>query len=501
MRKFILSFAFISLAIAQSVAQNNAIKLKPVDGQGFLVLDDNIEVGVDHWLVLIQTRVENSDGSVSFITKQKIELHKTNYLKIIDEYRFDPETYVTIEGMAADGTIIHTGTPEAIGDTPPGFEACKWSCNGLTYAYDLALISNAAQTQTSLKLEDGVDFVDPLSSSSIPFYQYMSSVTYFGPFCSSSDWFTYANSCAVNGVTIAGPFSADVNDQIYSGTGNLIIGPYYAVKKTRGPWSTPSNVQTNPLPYGPEACVSTLSDMIFTMNSAYYAPGDPLLSHYGLPELQCIPALGTTINAPGFDTDCLPQMLNFTIGIDGDIFDLLAAIEDCNTGSSPPFWWEDIDELMIDNLNTDNDDPIVINTDDLFDANGTYNPVAIAMDASLYAITIKRSDGAIIPLVKEVVKPIVSTMTESDFLDVLIYPNPILNEEFDIHLEADAKLKFNYVLYDFDGNEIYRKTFVVQKDHDRSHTIKPKDPIPTGVLINSFEFEDGSVLNFQTIKN
>ncbi len=69
-----------------------------------------------------------------------------------------------------------------------------------------------------------------------------------------------------------------------------------------------------------------------------------------------------------------------------------------------------------------------------------------------------------------------------------------------IHIEKLTS-KFDYVLLDFNGNELYRKTFVVQKDHSRVHVIKPKEDMPSGVLVNRFEFSDGSVKSFQTIKN
>ena len=53
---------------------------------------------------------------------------------------------------------------------------------------------------------------------------------------------------------------------------------------------------------------------------------------------------------------------------------------------------------------------------------------------------------------------------------------------------------------DFNGTVLYKKNFVLQKGHDRTHTIKVHDGIPSGILFHHFVFEDGSQISIETCK-
>lgn len=110
------------------------------------------------------------------------------------------------------------------------------------------------------------------------------------------------------------------------------------------------------------------------------------------------------------------------------------------------------------------------------------------------------SNGQYFPLIREVSTPLTSSIPLSDFLETTFFPVPVETNEFQVRMKANAKLKFEYILLDHQGNELYRKNFVLQQGHERDHLIRVNEGIPAGLLINKFIFEDGSELNITTMK-
>jgi len=107
--------------------------------------------------------------------------------------------------------------------------------------------------------------------------------------------------------------------------------------------------------------------------------------------------------------------------------------------------------------------PITLLTSDLFGPNGEYNKPNFTLEPGLYSIGLILDDGMYVPIYKEFKKTVSFSRNLSEFLNATISPVPIEENEFNLHLEANATLKFDYILYDFSGNELYRKNFVIHQ--------------------------------------
>jgi hypothetical protein len=141
--------------------------------------------------------------------------------------------------------------------------------------------------------------------------------------------------------------------------------------------------------------------------------------------------------------------------------------------------------------------------DQIINSSGEITAPDITLNKGLYRLNLFTDEFGLITWVFEVENNIVITSNQADFLTPTIYPVPITENQFQLKLEAAAKVKFTYKLYDNNMNEIYSKNFVIQKDEERTHTIKPhgNGNIPQGFLYNQFIFEDGSLKTITTIKN
>lgn len=487
--------------------QQKIIKLLPNVGQGYLVLDKTVDSNIDFWSVTLIHRTFGVDGSAKDDVIKQTELFGINYISIPSEITKSTETYlIKVDAYSAAKEIIITEGPLLISiGTESYAETCKWTCNGITYAFNIRQAVHPNGGSSVFSLTTAFDYFNSSIQMAIPYYQYMSPTQYQLISQSNTnpnynqDLANYGlTNFSVNGITVI-QLNNVTSSSYHDAQNNVLNGTIYGVQKILGPWNG-NYIQTPNQAFGNTVCTNDLNWAINLMNNA---GGGTLFSSQGLPNLQCIPSFDSDPDGSEFDPDCLLILQDFVFGDgedeDGNIFDLLSEIDSCNTGGFPSPWWEEIESVLITDLDNPST-PIVINTAELFNANGEFVTPNFTLKASLYSIGISFKNGQYLPIVKEIKKPLVNTFALANLLDVVIFPVPITNEQFEINFKAQAKLKFDYVLTDFNGNELYRKNFVIQEGQDRNHTIKPKENMPLGFLVNRFIFEDGSVKTVQSIK-
>jgi len=167
-------------------------------------------------------------------------------------------------------------------------------------------------------------------------------------------------------------------------------------------------------------------------------------------------------------------------------------------------WWDQTNPWWISEINiipiNPTIQPIDIRTEEFLSPNNEFNGPNFVLKPWLYKIMFTINSGFTFPIYKEVKKKLLNYYELSHFLHVNAYPSPIIDDQFTLHLVADAKLKFDYELVDFNGTVLYTKNFVLQKGHDCTHTIKVHDGIPAGILFHRFIFEDGSQISIETCK-
>lgn len=90
----------------------------------------------------------------------------------------------------------------------------------------------------------------------------------------------------------------------------------------------------------------------------------------------------------------------------------------------------------------------------------------------------------------------------STFLSATIYPVPITNNYFSIHMMASRDLHYEYKLTDLNGNVMMEEIFDsgLNEEIVFSTEIDPGIYLPYNMFVNTFTFEDGSTLVIQTMR-
>jgi hypothetical protein len=241
--------------------------------------------------------------------------------------------------------------------------------------------------------------------------------------------------------------------------------------------------------------------------------GGTYLINEGLPLLECAPAITNNGGGlDGFDYDCF-ENTGFQLGEIGengqinDVYDLITVLDECTDIINSPggtIEWVDVEFNIFLLSGTGNDGPIVSRPyGSLVDNNGELMKTDFTLESGLYNIAVQTKEGYYISIIKEVKKTLTNGITLAEHLNVTVFPVPITGDDFMLNLQADYKMKFQYILSDLDGTELYKKNFVVQEGHNKNHSIKANGnaSFPSGILVNTFIFEDGSSKSFQTMKN
>ena len=76
-----------------------------------------------------------------------------------------------------------------------------------------------------------------------------------------------------------------------------------------------------------------------------------------------------------------------------------------------------------------------------------------------------------------------------------------MGDEFIMNIQSGATLDFTFEMFDFQGELLHSTKYSVKQGHNEDHKVISQKPIPRGLLLNRFTFEDGSVLSITTTKD
>jgi hypothetical protein len=201
---------------------------------------------------------------------------------------------------------------------------------------------------------------------------------------------------------------------------------------------------------------------------------------------------------------------------DENAFDLIEEVGDIisddfagnNTGV--PWWPSDsIRQIRIVNLGSNGANSacqgvIELYRDSLFvSETGELNYQSIALQPGLYSFLFINEDYQIdlSPLIMEKTNQSVSTTALSSYLTVeSIFPNPIESGELTTRVSADASLTFDYKITSVNGVIFYTQNDISIAKDKGMKLIIPSVDLPSGSLIHTFIFEDGSTTSMTTIK-
>lgn len=512
-----LMFIFVNCANAQ----NSMINLHPNNTAGYVSWIDGGD-SIRYWRVDVLERVAGPNNT---FTEQKVWQHeewRNNYVYIPQEFRplnvMNRYAIKLIGFGSSTNILVEEDIVPFIGDEPmiTFVEACWLMCNGTNYAWKVQqLIPDNGGGYKCQLME--ASFIGE-SGWHIPFYEYMTIESY-DILISNSTTFQQIYGFTLNPTTLNSTYWVNLIPNTLNGptyidkNGNIlspVLHPWIrVVKKGLGQW--------NALSYN-ETFTNMLADpQDFCVNATTWQYASAIMNSYTTPTLDpaltCHPQPYPNISATSWGGDM------------SECFDVFDPEECCETGSVIQNWlecvgditppgdgggtyneglpWANINQFTLSKLDINSFQLIMQKSQsDLFDANGNFVPFSIELPAGLYQITaaISQSSNVIPTSFFELKEPIEWDLSLSTMFDHTIFPVPHVDDQFNINMQAFVNLKVGYELYDFRGNLIYSNTYNLEQGHNENHTIIPDKPIPTGILINRFIFEDGSELTETTLR-
>jgi hypothetical protein len=441
------------------------------------------------------------NGNDVYTTIDKTMLSNQSYTKL-KESLLGTVSYVTIKGYSLAGIELVNEGPIILSAAYPNVNQSVpvryWTCNGTHYAFDIVQMENP-QGESKLKIRNASSSNQYTGNGyyqgqNLPFYQYTTSAGVDALRAYHDVNYPSQISGGFYNIYIPNTTSA-----YYSASGVPLTGAVYGVAKSMGTWNGAAGAfdLPNVFTFDNNTIGSfTLNHMINLFNTS---GGTALLAQEGYPPLECNSAINGlpsgSLGAPCY------QDISFVLGVNGDINDYIEILEsDC----FPQFTYEYV-LLTVNPVDNDGGNPIIFRPfgTEKFDENGNINSNPLTLAPDLYRINVTDANGEHYTFIKEITETLVNSLDMSDFLNVTAFPVPFTGNEFTLNLNATANLKFDYTLTDLNGLVYYQETIVLRENDDLNHIIHALNGqnFPTGILVNTFNFADGSTESFQIIKN
>jgi hypothetical protein len=501
MKKIILTglFGLASLCVSAQEGPSDAVSFLPYRANGFLILNDAYYSNVVSWRVVIQTREFNSTtNEYDYTDVDGFQLIGKNYSKIKESYK-DGLHFLTVYGLSANRDIVIVQGPLQINpNADPYKNTCEWKCVGSTYAYSLELMVNENSNGNSF-----VEMNSTVPASGEPYYYQWVSEAQWDVFVlgNSPNYYglpnfsigTYNNQYNIDKVILIdlpqGVFKLDASH-------TPIYGQVYGVAKNVGPWiGNEPYMHSNTLIGGETNCNQNFTWALNAVNAGDETP-IPLTCDGG---------------ESWFGDE------NEVEDTEAEIFepcDLQVSIEsvnefiNCNTNegegvsvNGPFVWPSTIYSIKIRPYSeVEGDNEVVISQNLLFDDEGNYIGQPITFNKGLNHAFIVFSDGSFKRIFFETEETTTSNLTMANFLGVNAYQVPVIGNSFNLDFTATANLKFTYELKNAAGKVLFTKRYEISKDKMFTDLIEVPSGITSGLLFNKIVFQDGSEINFQTMK-
>ncbi len=488
--------------------------LTPYDAQGFASWIACDDPDFDHYHIEIMERIADGDDPSSFSTVMSID-QPENYFLVDAQYMNDPLYYYSVSAIDVNGDILIGDQPKPVCTGCKNTLECVWTCNGPTYAYDIELYRTAVGSHY-FYLNGGAAGFDQTTNTRIPFYQYMPASAYPGWSSQNPNFLSYK--------TIH--LNVPASKPVYSPTGTPLTGAVVGIEKKKAQFS------------GYPQASNTLGALNFSCNNPISWAMSTFDSHSDMSNavrapLACVPAPGQLNPPVTGGTKITKQKIPSDIAVtftmyycngfyfwtpcDGhqvalnpgnvievnNLFDMLVDRDpDFSTGvsSEDEFKVDNYKQFSISRIDQSGTDGVTLDPQNIFLTNDfTVAYPNLDLEKGLYMFNIWFDDDGMLPIYFSY-NPDDGQLEEADKTTINIYPVPVSGSEFDVDIFSTETLTIGYTVTDLNGTMLYQDD-VLSSENSTTTTsvILSQDPAPNTLLVNQFNFPDGSVQVVTTI--
>lgn len=493
--------------------------LHPDESSGYLAwYNDNPDIR--YWEVVVLEKQLLPDSSVIDVRVWRHEEWRQNYVRIPEDYQsvdLRNKYAVMLYGRNANHEILHEeAVIPFLADAPglvPHYPGCFRICNGPDYAWKVQQWVPAGGGNVHYQLERA-SYFDPEEEEFFSYYEFMTLSDFNTWLMDYTNQFYYDIPVGVwNGAYTPDGFWMDKDNNPFityrDKNGNIINdATFKAVRKAAGNWNDAiSDVYGSSTP--------ALHDMVSSnglcMNNTVQHAVNLMNTHaYSLtPQLSCIEVSypeGSGSTWAGDLSQCAGLLLEDSEDITSNIqayLDCIAGLSGDNDGSSQS--WDGVVGLHLVKYGSNGFPELCLTKSysDLFDSDGVFIPFSVNLDPGLYKLMIDHADfGMFSPeAVFEIKTPQQFGVTLSQLFGHTIFPVPHVDDQYHITMQASSILNVGYTVYDFGGNVVHRSQYRLEQGHNENHFVDPDLPLPEGLILHRFDFEDGSFVTTTTLKS
>lgn len=499
-------------AMSQNPMDPDPVVNLPFQTNGYLILNSEGYPNVQTWMIEVQTRTESQSGNVTFTTVYSKQIVGMGYSTIPYQYGHG-DYYLKVRGFDANGIQVVDRFPSEIDGAECWRKACSKGCIGKTYAYWIDLFVNESNSSSNFSARP---YVHPETGGYA--YEYMSPTVFSAKGLNPNYWKYYYNvpwwllggpGVGVQIIKLNGVVSGD---GLKDASNNTLTGTVYGVKKDLGEWRGVF-IESNEIASGEGQCIQNLGYFINRVNSGTDWDGRPNLTCNGTAVKDNDPPIdnsgsGVGVSANGcFQSVGLWEDDDDPNGPEFDIFDFADAIGVClnnsNAGPITSIWASDIREFTITPIaggTAGGTAPVTFTKDDFIDQNGNFLFPSITLQPGFYVMGMHFTGANYRSRYFEVSQAKSYAVDVNNILSPTFYQVPIVGNSFIMDLEARVGVSFDYELLDLQGNMIYSERITVPGGQVTQKQIQPTTVIPSGILLNRFVFDDGSVIAKMTSK-
>lgn len=523
----LLSFTLLFTTLVSNA--QDVVRHYPFHKRGWLVLN-NPDSSVVNWEVKYYKKSFVENDTITTLL-ERIVLAGKNYYYMPELYwnrelqDSNDRYYFTIKGTKSDNSTFIDG-PHYLPDFPVGGEiGCHRSCNGSMYAYSLDAYSNYFTTDHAV-LDN---YYKQLANGAVEtkVYEYMT-YSQLNALYDDGYWESFYNLNVIDDDKFVGHVIQLTNNnpliQYRDRNGLLISEPtVYGVRKTMGKWRNHLYMIDWANSYS-DFCEPNIQDMItkFNLHVGFSNYNEPVAGT-PVPNLECdqVSFSGFNHSLPDGNLfiECLEELIDPQDEADYLNMDqYIALIAKCiknqiessfeNYWNDPnitndysEFWPDKVAKIVIKNVE-DYNILFELNYHERFNETGQYIGASYFTPKGLYELKLIGENSNIFTVLFEIKKDVDNGLKMSDFLDVVLYPNPITESTYNINLSANENdVTFVYKMFDTNSNLRETESFAIGAGKSISRIYSSLvSEYPNGLMIHQFVFSDGSIKTVTGLK-
>lgn len=482
----------------------------------------------------IELKDHNGRGQFTKTELLKTDFWHLNYYRVPNEYLNPTSPYkeyvLYLQGFDANNNPVGQTYEESL--LPPFYTlddsgqgavlTCDGTCNGSDYAWTVEQwtpvdIDGNLAGSAYYKLRTAVDYIGFEGSNfglPVPYYAYYGRYYFENSILSSGVLASPLNAYfEVNGWSLSfpqyngsGPSAVPrvilfENEGGYEDPNEIQILPWLedqvvGIHKGRGPWAN-EVIQTSNLVNPVNFCGTATSIQAWTNVINLYSNIDDL----DVPLLSCDGGLvtGNLPSGPTYTAGCFDDYCYSFDGDEGGFWDAWysyvknLATTNNHPGISAAHPSNGLKQIVIQELKPSGWTTILNErASDMFAADGTYIHPFNTLNKGMYRIWSLAENGKLYPSIFEMTDTAPVSYDLSNFLDVVVFPNPTSDGLLSFQIDADKDLRVRHRILDHQGNAIYSNTFAIRDGHSETHKVALSNLPQGNFILSVFEFADGS---------